>query len=92
MLFTFVLFNPQGKSKWFEYYRDSTVAFVRSMAARWPNAKFWGHMGEHVDDASLEAMFDAAGGSGERIRFTRYFISERPAKHWLVVWHSRNTH
>jgi hypothetical protein len=42
VLFTFVLFNPRGKSKWFEYYRDSTVAFVKRMAEYWPSAIFWG--------------------------------------------------
>jgi hypothetical protein len=90
VLFTFVLFNPSGKSKWFEYYRDSTVAFVKRMAEYWPAAIFWGHVGEHVDNTSLEMMFDAAGPNVQnphqpRIRFTRYTISERPDKHWLVA-------
>ena len=89
VMFTFVLFNPRGKSKWFEYYRDSTVAFVKRMAEYWPSSIFWGHVGEHVDNRSLEMMFDAVGQCKQtghsRIRFTRYTISERPDKHWLVA-------
>ena len=55
------------------------------MATFWPSSIFHGHFGEHVDDRSLEMMFDACSLKKCRIKFTRYTISDRPEKHWLVA-------
>lgn len=80
LVFSFALF-PGKDPDYFDYYRDSTLRFVQTMAKTFPGSRFVAHVTDSVPERDTRALVAAASGA---MTIKRYAFPKKRGVYWLV--------